>query len=404
MVVTVTPCRLHQARAALDLPGAAPRRQGPLRHGDARRGFRHPPVRRQHAHAGAVLLLARPGLQAEGLAPAARGAAGARQGAASTCCRSSRASASPRSCRCPRTRRAWETLDVMFATASGTVRRNKLSDFVQVNRAGKIAMKLDEGDEIVDVQICTEADDVLLTTALGQCIRFPVAGRARLQGPRFDRRARHPARRGRPRHLDGDPAPCRGEPGGARRLSQAGRARCARAGSRRRRSIERARPSSSRRRRASAARSSSAERYAEMGAAEQFILTVSENGYGKRTSSYEYRITGTRRQGHRRHGGERAQRAARRLLPGRAMTIRSCWSPTAARLIRVPVDGIRIAGRAHAGRHRVQHRRRRARRLGRAHRGRGRGGERGGLSAGWRSAKPARGDPCSIRNCSSPFS
>ena len=62
----------------------------------------------------------------------------------------------------------------MFATRSGSVRRNKLSDFVQVNRAGKIAMKLDEGDEIVDVQICTEADDVLLTTAKGQCIRFPI--------------------------------------------------------------------------------------------------------------------------------------------------------------------------------------------------------------------------------------
>ncbi len=50
MVVTRLPCRLHQARAALDLPGAEARRQGPLRHGDARRGFRHPPVRRQHAY------------------------------------------------------------------------------------------------------------------------------------------------------------------------------------------------------------------------------------------------------------------------------------------------------------------------------------------------------------------
>ncbi len=74
----------------------------------------------------------------------------------------------------PEDEASWETLDVMFATASGGVRRNKLSDFVNVNRAGKIAMKLDEGDHIVDVQICTENDDVLLTTANGQCIRFPV--------------------------------------------------------------------------------------------------------------------------------------------------------------------------------------------------------------------------------------
>ena len=96
--------RLHQARAALDLPGAAPRRQGPLGDADPRGGFRHPAVRRQHPHAGAVLLLARPGLQGEGLAAAARGAE--RQGPvpAAACCRSRRASASRRSCRCPRTR------------------------------------------------------------------------------------------------------------------------------------------------------------------------------------------------------------------------------------------------------------------------------------------------------------
>ena len=62
----------------------------------------------------------------------------------------------------------------MFATRSGGVRRNKLSDFVQVNRNGKIAMKLDEGDTIIGVGLCTEANDVLLTTSLGRCIRFPV--------------------------------------------------------------------------------------------------------------------------------------------------------------------------------------------------------------------------------------
>jgi DNA gyrase subunit A len=72
----------------------------------------------------------------------------------------------------PEDERDWDTLDVMFATRSGGVRRNKLSDFVQVNRNGKIAMKPDEGDGIIGVQICTENDDVLLTTANGQCVRF----------------------------------------------------------------------------------------------------------------------------------------------------------------------------------------------------------------------------------------
>ncbi len=74
----------------------------------------------------------------------------------------------------PEDEEQWEKLDVIFATTGGTVRRNKLSDFAQVNRAGKIAMKLDAGEQIVDVQICTENDDVLLTTADGQCIRFPI--------------------------------------------------------------------------------------------------------------------------------------------------------------------------------------------------------------------------------------
>ncbi len=66
----------------------------------------------------------------------------------------------------------WDSLDVMFATRSGGVRRNKLSDFVQINRNGKIAMKLDDGDSIIGVGLCTAVDDILLTTALGRCIRF----------------------------------------------------------------------------------------------------------------------------------------------------------------------------------------------------------------------------------------
>src|ERR1700761_210113 len=73
----------------------------------------------------------------------------------------------------PEDEKSWANLDVMFATTSGTVRRNKLSDFVDVRRSGIIAMKLEDDEAIVDVQICTERDDVLLTAAGGQCIRFP---------------------------------------------------------------------------------------------------------------------------------------------------------------------------------------------------------------------------------------
>src|SRR5262249_42086731 len=69
---------------------------------------------------------------------------------------------------------SWAAPAVVFAPTPGAGRSDKRSDFLQVNRTGKIAMKLDEGEAIVDVQICTEKDDVLLTSALGQCIRFPV--------------------------------------------------------------------------------------------------------------------------------------------------------------------------------------------------------------------------------------
>ncbi len=91
---------------------------------------------------------------------------------------------------------SWETTDILFATAGGDVRRNKLSDFVNVKASGKIAMKLAEGDRLIGVSTCTEAEDVLLATRRGRCIRFPVTDVQSLQQPHLDRRARHPARQG----------------------------------------------------------------------------------------------------------------------------------------------------------------------------------------------------------------
>jgi DNA gyrase subunit A len=68
----------------------------------------------------------------------------------------------------------WGDLSVMFATASGGARRNSLSDFANVKSNGKIAMKLGEGDQLISVQVCTESDDILLSSKDGKCIRFPV--------------------------------------------------------------------------------------------------------------------------------------------------------------------------------------------------------------------------------------
>ncbi len=172
---------------------------------------------------------------------------------------------------------------LMFATRSGTVRRNDMSDFEQINRAGKIAMKLDEGDMIAGVEICTEADDIQLTSAQGQCIRFPVSevrvfkGRdsTGVRGIRLEQ-GDHVISMSILRHVEASPE----ERATYLKMSRAV------AGE------EAEQNGNGGDDEGASVTTLSQERYAELGAAEQTILTVSANGYGKRTSSYEYRITG----------------------------------------------------------------------------------------------------------------
>jgi DNA gyrase subunit A len=66
----------------------------------------------------------------------------------------------------------WKSMMVIFATSKGNVRKNTLEDFVNINNSGKIAMKLDEDDKIVGVKICKDDQDILLSTRIGKCIRF----------------------------------------------------------------------------------------------------------------------------------------------------------------------------------------------------------------------------------------
>jgi DNA gyrase subunit A len=241
----------------------------------------------------------------------------------------------------PEDESSWGQLDVMFATTGGNVRRNKLSDFVDVRRSGIIAMKLDEGEAIVDVQICTDRDDVLLTAAGGQCIRFPVddvrvfTGRTSM-GVRgialakddkvislsilrhvettSDERSAYLKMR---RAVAGEGAAedsaveAEGEEtSGSFQLSQ--------------------------------------ERYVEMSAQEQVVLTVSVNGYGKRTSSYEYRTTGRGGKGivamsvNERNGNLVASFPVEEADQIMLVTDKG-------QLIRCPVADIRIAGRSTQG-------------------------------------------------------
>jgi DNA gyrase subunit A len=239
-------------------------------------------------------------------------------------------------------------LDIMFATRSGNVRRNKLSDFVRVNRNGKIAMKLDDGDGIISVKICSERDDVFLTTALGQCIRFRAtdvrvfAGRnsTGVRGIRLGTDDRVISM-GILRHIDVTSEESRAY------LKHASALRRAASG-------EEEEVSDDDTEDAAEATSLSSDRIIELGAGEQFILTVADDGMGKRSSAYDYRVTG--------RGGKglvaqniwgRDKKSGPIKQVAQSFTVDDgdevMLVTDAGQLIRTPVDQIRIAGRSTGG-------------------------------------------------------
>jgi DNA gyrase subunit A len=276
----------------------------------------------------------------------------------------------------PEDEQTWGQLELMFATRAGNVRRNSLADFENINRNGKIAMKLDEGDRIVRVAICrpgepladeaaaargavaetgdeagdkgdkkrkvTVLENVLLTTAMGRCVRFPVddvrlfKGRdsTGVRGIRLDdgdvvismailrhveatpgERAEYMRQALAMRRAQG--AEIADSPAGAPEVEAEEEAE----------SVD-----------------LSPERYAELGAREQFVLTVSERGFGKRSSSYDYRITNRGGKGitamivNERNGPLVASFAVEETDQIMLVT-------DAGKLIRCPVDDVRIAGR-----------------------------------------------------------
>jgi DNA gyrase subunit A len=253
----------------------------------------------------------------------------------------------------PEDESTWGNLDVMFATTKGTVRRNKLSDFVDVRRSGIIAMKLDDGEGILDVQVCTERDDVLLTTAQGQCIRFAVtdvrvfSGRTSMgvrginlaDGDRVISQSIL-------RHLDVS---------SEERVAYLKRAIAVRRGTG---ESEEEETTLDAEEAAAPAIELGEQRYVEMSAAEQFILTVSERGYGKRSSSYEYRITGRGGKGlvamaiwEGKKGEETIKEKIGQLVASFPVeeADQLMLVTDGGKLIRTPVNGIRIAGRSTQG-------------------------------------------------------
>ncbi|MFO1014390.1 MAG: DNA gyrase subunit A [Caulobacteraceae bacterium] len=240
----------------------------------------------------------------------------------------------------PEDEAAWEGMDVMFATKAGTVRRNKLSDFVQVNRNGKIAMKLDaeEGDAIVGVGLCQSKDDVLLTTSLGRCIRFSVddvrvfAGRdsTGVRGVRL---------------AEGDSVISMAILQGVEATPAERTAYMKYAIAQRSAGDEAEAPAVEEEEEASGEQVVlSPERIIQLEAAEQFLLTVSSEGFGKRTSAYDYRRTGRGGQGLIAH--DLTRKGGRLVASFPVEHADEILAVTdQGQLIRVPVDQIRIAGR-----------------------------------------------------------
>ena len=240
----------------------------------------------------------------------------------------------------PEDEASWDQYDVMFATRSGNVRRNKLSDFVQINRNGKIAMKLDEGDAIIGVAVCQADQDVLLTTSTGRCIRFSVedvrvfASRDST-GVRGVRLAEGDSVISMAilRSVDATPAER------AAYLKHATATRAAESGE----AEEPTAPETGEDEEVEAGELP-LERIAALGAAEEFILTVSSEGFGKRSSAYDFRRTGRGGQGLiaqdlTKRGGKLT--ASFPVEEGDEILLVT----DQGQLIRTPVAQVRIAGR-----------------------------------------------------------
>jgi DNA gyrase subunit A len=240
---------------------------------------------------------------------------------------------------------SWGALELMFATRKGNVRRNSLSDFQRVARGGKIAMKFDdEDDQIVDVAICSDQDDVLLTTRLGQCIRFQatdvrvfkgrdstgVRGITLAEGDEViamsilrhvdvtaEERATYikQSRSVQGEEVDPTAAVDVAEDGAEGDIGPA---------------------------------QLSPERYAELSAREQYVLAVAEEGLGKRASSYEYRVTNRGGKGIVAHALSRRGGQLVAAFPVEESD-EVMMVTDGGQLIRTRVDQIRRAGRSTQG-------------------------------------------------------
>lgn len=234
----------------------------------------------------------------------------------------------------PEDEESWGNLNVMFSTTRGNVRRNLLSDFVNIKSNGKIAMKLDEGDRLVNVRTCDKDNDVLLSTRLGMCIRFKVPD-VRVFSGRTSTGVRGI-------RLTKDDEVISMTILHHAEIDMEVRQDYLRAAAALRRSAEEdggTEPSPA---------ELSPTEFGKLAESEEFILAVTENGFGKRSSAYEYRITG--------RGGKGIANIEMTDRNGPVVaafpvepTDQIMLVTDAGKLIRCPINDVRIAGRKTQG-------------------------------------------------------
>jgi DNA gyrase subunit A len=241
----------------------------------------------------------------------------------------------------------WEGLHLVFATAQGNVRRNRLSDFKNVRSVGLIAMKLDEGDSLVGVSTCREGDDVMLATRGGKCIRFPAdADTLRVFAGRDSTGVRGI------KLAQGDAVIALSVLRHVEATTEERAAYLKAAAQRRRAADEEAETpvvAEVEAEEAVAEITLSPERFEALAEAEEILLTVTDAGFGKRSSAHEYRVTG--------RGGQGIAGIVLSARTGRDVVATFPVRPgddimlvtNGGQLIRLKADDVRLTGRMAMG-------------------------------------------------------
>ena len=244
----------------------------------------------------------------------------------------------------PQDETLWDSLHLLFATASGSVRRNRLSDFRNVRSTGLIAMKLDEGDRLIGVATCREGQDAFLATRKGRCIRFELSDDTVRVFAGRDSSGVRGIRLAAGDEVIGLSVLEHVAATNEERVAYLRHANAKRRGN----GEDETEPNGDADDPVAEVQLDDA-RIEQLEQAEEFLLTVTDAGFGKRTSAYEYRVTG--------RGG---QGIANILLSARNGTAVAASFPVrqgddvmlmtdAGRLIRVPADQVRITGRLAMG-------------------------------------------------------